>query len=173
MNVKSLTEAQLVQHLDAFARQLGLTVIGTEVKIGAYRLDAVAHDPSGSLVVIELKANASVTALSQLLLYPHALQKALSKVGVEPPPIRSILITTHLDRCLVEVARDLAASRHIEAWVAISPAPGSIALAAPESAGDQAWDQSEQGTQCLESVLSFLGAGPNSSSKPTPLRGAA
>jgi len=162
----------LVRHLDAFARQLGLTVIDTEVKIGAYRLDAVALDSSGALVVIEFKANASITALSQLLLYPHALAKALRAKAVEPGLIRSVLITTHLDKCLVEVARELSMCRKIETWVAVSSRSDGIELVQSEAADDQAWDKSEEGTQRIESVLSFLGSAPNNSPRPTSRRGA-
>jgi RecB family endonuclease NucS len=86
VNANTLREAQLVQHLDQFARQLDLRELAREVKIGAYRVDAVAADPSGNLVVIEFKVNASMTALSQLLLYPHALHKALERQGCIPPP---------------------------------------------------------------------------------------
>lgn len=159
MNAKGLSEAELAKHLDLFGKKLRLRVIDKEVKIGAFRLDAVAYDDySGHLVVIEFKANASISSLGQLLLYPHAIAKALKDRGIAPPPVRSILITTHLDTCLVEVAKALSSCRQIEAWVCVDSGFG-IELVKPEEAGEQAWDQSTRGKRSIDSVLRFLDAG--------------
>ena len=157
MNVGQMKEAHLARHLDIFARQLSLRVIATEVQIGAYRLDAVAIDSSGELVVIEFKANAHIATLSQLLLYPHALSKALKAKNVTPPPIRAVLITTHLDTNLVEVVRGLSGCAPIEAWVCVGSVSGELALAAPRDAGEQAWDQSMRGTHRIDEILQFVG----------------
>ena len=173
MDAKAIKEAQLASYLPSFLRELGLHFIAREVKIGAYRLDAVAADPNGALVVVEFKTNASITTLSQLLLYPHALRKALVALGAQPPRIRSLLITTFLDSNLHELSRHLVGQADIEILVCTGTAPDKLALVAPERAGDQVWDQSATGSCKLEPVLAHLGAGSNNSFKPKPLRGSA
>ncbi len=173
MEAKAINEAELASHLPTFLKDLGLRFIAREVKIGAYRLDAVAADPSGALVVVEFKTNASITTLSQLLLYPHALRKALVALGAQPPRIRSLLITTFLDSNVHELSRGLAELADIEILVCTGVAPDTLTLVTPESAGDQVWDQSTTGSSRLESVLAHLGAGSNNSFKPNPLRGSA
>ena len=171
MDAKAINEAELATHLPTFLEGLGLRFIAREVKIGAYRLDAVAADPNGALVVVEFKTNASITTLSQLLLYPHALRKALTALGAQPPHIRSLLITTFLDLNVLELSRNLAGQADIEIQVCTATAPNGLTLVAPESAGSQVWDQSTNGSCKLESVLAHLGAGSNNSFKPNPLRG--
>jgi RecB family endonuclease NucS len=160
VDVKRLTEAELVKHREMFANELGLQIIATEVKIGAYRLDAVAKDTHGHLVVVEFKANASMTTLSQLLLYPHALANAIKNRRRVPPPIRSLLVTTHLDTCLVEVAAKLSMSAHIEMRVCMRDSERGVRLVTPDEAGEQAWDQSNYGPQCIEAVLESLSTSP-------------
>lgn len=52
----ALTEAQLETHLDELLESRGLRKLASQVRIGSFRLDAVALDSSdGTLVVVELK----------------------------------------------------------------------------------------------------------------------
>jgi hypothetical protein len=159
MNAKTINEAELARHLPTFLSDLGLSFIDREVKIGAYRLDAIAADPNGTLVVVEFKTNASITTLSQLLLYPHALRKALAALGIQPPRIRSLLITTFLDSNVHELSRDLASQSDIEILVCTGTSPDMLTLVAPENADGQVWDQIKVGSCKLEPVLAYLKKG--------------
>jgi RecB family endonuclease NucS len=156
MDAKKINEKELYSHLESFLRDRKLRLLAREVRIGAYRLDAVATDPSGALVVIELKVNASTKTLGQLLLYPHALRKAIKDREVQPPHIRALLITTFLDSNVQEVVRELADQVDIEFLVCTSVAPDTLRLVDPENAGGQFWDQSESGSRKIEPVLAYL-----------------
>jgi hypothetical protein len=161
MDAKQINEKELSGHLESFLRDRELRLLAREVKIGAYRLDAIAANPSGALVVVELKVNASTKTLGQLLLYPHALRKAIKDSGFKPPHIRALLITTFLDLNVKEVARDLADQVEIEFLVCTGATPDTIRLVDPENAGEQCWDQSKRGSSKLDPVLAYLTAGSN------------
>ena len=162
MDVKQINEKELSDHLEFFSRDRELRLLAREVKIGAYKLDAVAADPSGALVVVELKVNASIATLGQLLLYPHVLRKAICRCGVRPPRVRALLITTFLDSNVKEVVHKLADKVDIEFLVCTGATPDSLRLVDPENAGEeQCWDQSKRGSSKLKPVLAYLSAGSN------------
>lgn len=160
MDARGINESMLASHLPEFLEALGLVPVATEVKIGAFRLDAVAAEPDGTLVVIEFKANAAIGTLGQLLLYPHALRKKLQNRGVRVPRVRSLLITTHLDSNVVEVLRDLEGQADITIRVCTDSTDGKLILVPPDDAGhQQVWDQSGRGTCKLDVVVAHLGGG--------------
>ncbi len=172
MDAKQINEKELSGHLESFLRDRELRRLEREVKIGVYRLDAVVADPSGALVVVELKVNASIETLGQLLLYPRAFRKAIEVCGVKPPHIRALLITTFLDSNVKDVAHDLADQIDIEFLVCTGATPDTLRLVDTENAGEeQCWDQSERGNRKLEPVLAHLAAGSNNLYKPNPLLG--
>lgn len=151
-----MKEVELASNLAKFLKNLGLGYIAREVRIGAFRLDAIAADPDGGLVVVEFKTNASITTLGQLLLYPHALRKALVELGKRPPRIRSLLITTFLDSNVLELSRELKVHSDIEILVCVGSAPDELSLVTPEQAIGQVWDQSSAGGRELEAVLAHV-----------------
>ena len=73
-----------------------LTVLGTEVQLGAGRADVLAVESSGRLVVIEIKlANnpeARRAVVSQILAYAAYLQ------GLEPQFLEAVTLAAHLSR---------------------------------------------------------------------------
>lgn len=156
MNAKTITELELASRLPKFLEDLGLSFIAKEVRIGAFRLDAIAAEPDGGLVVVEFKTNASITTLGQLLLYPHALRKTLAGLDRRPPRIRSLLITTFLDSNVYEVSRELKVHSDIEILVCIGASPDGLKLVGPEQAGEQMWDQSSTGGKVMEAVLAHV-----------------
>lgn len=157
MDARSINEAVLASHLPEFLSALGLAPVATEVKIGAFRLDAVAAERDGTLVIIEFKANASIGALGQLLLYPHALRKKLHAGGVQAPRIRSLIITTHFDSNVVEVVSGLGDQVDITVRVCIGSTKSGLKLVPPGDVGkEQVWDQSDRGTCRLDSVVACV-----------------
>jgi RecB family endonuclease NucS len=160
MNAKKLNEKELSKYFFDEERfsQLGLKLLDKEVKIGAFKLDGVAIDTSTKeLVVIELKVNASKNTLAQLLIYPYVLHKALCKLKFEPPPIRSLLVTTHVDLNVVELAQNLANQRIIKILVCTDSGEGMFSLVSPDKAPkNQAWDQSEEGSSRLKLICDEL-----------------
>jgi hypothetical protein len=110
--------------------------------------------------VIEMKTNRSIAILGQLLLYPHALRKALISLGVMPPPtIKARLHTTYLDENVYELANSLSAHGEIAISVCVGTALHPLSLVDPHSdlARKQVWDQSKIiGKHKLETVLNHL-----------------
>jgi hypothetical protein len=162
MNATKLNEKELSKYFFDEERfsQLGLKLLDKEVKIGAFKLDGVAIDISTKeLVVIELKVNASKNTLAQLLIYPHVLHKALCKLKFEPPQIRSLLVTTHVDLNVVELAQNLANERIIEILIFTGSDKEMFSLISPNNAPDnQAWDQSDEGSTRLQLICKELNA---------------
>jgi RecB family endonuclease NucS len=145
-----LTEKELATELErTFLPALSLTLIGREVRIGKYRLDALARDRGGDLVVIELKVAATKDAIAQLLLYPHAVTKTLFRQCQTLPSIRSVLISTHLDRNVVELVESLKLKDKIGLFVCIGNSPNELRLVEPSEAGDRVWCQSDGRTDLV------------------------
>ena len=139
-NVRDLSEQQLSLHLDGFLKVLGLTSIGKELRIGAFRFDAVAYDLNGDIVVVELKPISTKDTLAQLLLYPHALQMQLKDLP-NPPNVSSLLITTHIDANVFEIAESLSVTGEISIKVCVGSKLDGITLVSlkdlPSQAGDR------------------------------------
>lgn len=168
MHARQLNEKMLAAHLETLLDTQSLRLVDREVRIGAYRLDAVAIDQRGHLVVVELKVNASMATLGQLLLYPHALRNQLagtlrtrheSVCGIQLPPIRSMLITTHLDSNVAALAERRLGDTDISIFVCVGDTENQLMLVAPGEVGEnQVWDQSARGATKLDTILGHLGA---------------
>jgi hypothetical protein len=152
-----LTESELDANLESLLPQLGLKLLGRELKLGAYRFDAVAHNGEGDLVVVELKVVASKDTLGQLLLYPHALRKLLTERGLHGTQVKALLIATHMDLNVVEIAAEIASSSLIGFRVCVDNNQGGLRLVSPYDAPQQAWDQSKQGAPVgFDDVFAFV-----------------
>jgi len=143
MLATELSEAELSKHLHDLLQKAEFTNIHTEVQIGHYRLDAVATDNDGSLVVVELKVVRTKDTLAQLLLYPHAVRKRIMGRSNTPPCVRALLITTHLDQNVVEIVDDLGLNPNITIRVCVGDTTHGLKLVAPcdPVARDQVLDQ--------------------------------
>lgn len=145
---KDLTESRLAEHLCELARQLDLSIIGREIPIGAYRLDALAVSPRGDVAIIELKVVASTNTLGQLLLYTRAVRNRLRREGW-PGQVRGLLITTHLDSNVADVVSELQSIQDLTLKVCVGTEPGALRLVEPrEAPPEQIWDQSTVGGRC-------------------------
>lgn len=141
MNASELKEAQLSEHIESLLKQIGLTLIQKEVAIGQLRLDAIAEDAEGALVVIELKTNRAIATLGQLLLYPHVLRKAIRSQGYPERRVKARLITTYLDSNVLELIDTFSLNGDIAVSVCIGSAPHSLKLVSPAEAPEQVKDQ--------------------------------
>ena len=141
-----MSEGQLTKHIEKFAHSLNLTLLSEQFRLGAYITDAIARDENGSLVVIELKVKATKDTLAQLLLYPHAIRKHLKKNDAVNIKIRSLLISTHVDSNVVELAKRVAGIEEIAIKICVGDETTGLKLVDPDEAGDrQVWDQSTIG----------------------------
>jgi hypothetical protein len=153
MDARSLKESQLASHLGEFADQLGLSIIRREVPLGRYRLDALAEDADGEVVVVELKTAATKDTIGQLLLYPRALRTVLLKQGYTRR-VRSLLIATHLDSNVVGVVDELRSIADVSLKVCVGTEADGLRLVDPADAPpEQVWDQSAEGKQCVLRVI--------------------
>lgn len=154
----SLSEIEVAARLPGLLAQKRLTLIDTEVRIGAFRLDAVAFDPDGCLVIVELKTTRWIGTLAQLLLYPRALKKSLAAKGIQPPPIRCLLVTTFLDRGVLDLIADYELSDTVDVLVCSGSLPDDLKLTPPlhEDAADVVLDQAD-GPACIDKVASWIG----------------
>lgn len=148
MDARELNEAQLAEHIEELLGQIGLSLDSTEVSIGAFRLDAVAHDKNGDIVIVELKVVASRETLGQLLTYPHVVRKRLEREGGEKFKVRSLLITTHLDKNVVDIVESLKPIADISLKVCCGSLEKGLRLVDPGFAGNQVWDQATVGRRC-------------------------
>ena len=151
MSIRGLSEKELTNHLEDFVKTLELVMVGQEMRLGAFRFDAIAYDRSGTLVIIELKVNATKDTLAQLLLYPHALRKFLKRSECIQR-VRTILITTHVDLNVVEIVERLSTIEDIDIKICRADQNGVPCLVSPRLADDQIWDQSLNGKCNLEIV---------------------
>ena len=135
----ALTERALAGRLRDLMAKAGLRLLDTEVRIGSFRLDAVAFDDrDNSLVVVELKTNRWYGTLAQLLLYPRALNQAIADEGILPPPIRSLLITTYLDKGLIDLIANHGLSDSVELLVCVGSEERGLKLVNPLDAEAEA-----------------------------------
>ena len=148
VDATKLTEAQLVDHLGDFAKDLEISLLGTEVRLGAFRFDAIGRDKSGCIVVIELKVNAWVGTLGQLLVYPHAVRSFMRDNGFPEQPVCSLLITTHLDQNVVEVTERLASAATVRLKVCVGDETRGLRLVDPTEAEAQVWNQAYATSKC-------------------------
>lgn len=148
MEARELNEAQLAEHLEDLLAQVDLKLAATEVCIGAFRLDAVAHDRNGEIVIVELKVVASRETLGQLLTYPHVVKKRLESEGGQKFVVRSLLITTQLDQNVVEIVQSLKSVANLTLKVCIGSTEAGLRLVDPSEAGNQVWDQAIAGRRC-------------------------
>ena len=142
-----VTEWQMQDDILAICGKLDLELGERQYRIGKFRLDAIARDPTTkALAVIELKSCKRTDALGQLLLYRRALA---AKTG--EPVVRTILVSTYVDKGLICVVNDLALSAQgIELWQ-YEPRQGSdfglhrVFPDRPESYCDRPgiWDQAD------------------------------
>ena len=153
----SLAERELASHLPALAKQEQLTLLGTEVRIGGFRLDAVASAPDGSLVIIELKTTRWMGTLAQLLLYLRALRRCLEFQGLRPPQIRSLLITTYLDCGLLDLITDHELTDVVDVRLCVGTLPNDLRLVKPShsSAASALLDQAT-GPHTVERITSWV-----------------
>ena len=147
MDAGDLSEAQLTSHLDEFLGQLKLNIIARQVSIGKFRLDALACDANGSIVIVELKVVTTKDTLGQLLIYPHVLEKLLAQGGASGTKVRSVLITTNLDINVVEIAERLGPLADISLKVCIGSLETGLKLVDPHAGGNHVWDQSKEGNR--------------------------
>lgn len=142
MNARELKEKELSPHLRALLLQLKLELLGEEVYIGKFKLDALAVDKDGCIVVIEMKVVCTKDALGQLLLYPRAVRQKLQDPSKK---VRSILITTHLDQGVVEIVKELQSTHDIQLRVCVGGEGQDLRLVKPDhlDAKEQVWDQSQ------------------------------
>lgn len=149
MNATEFSERQLAAHIEEFAKSLNLTLLGTELRFGAYIVDAIARDERGSLVVIELKVKATKDTLAQLLLYPHAIRKLVKNKEKMAVKVRSLLISTHVDSNVVDVARRVSGIEEIAIKICVGDLNSGLSLVDPDEADEnQVWDQSTNGRIC-------------------------
>lgn len=148
MDARELNEAQLAEHVEELLAQIDLTLDATEVSIGAFRLDAVAHDRNGVIVIVEIKVVASRETLGQFLTYPHVVRKRLESDGVKSAVVHSLLITTHLDSNVVEIVEHLKPIADISLKVCCGTLEAGLRLVDPSSAGNQVWDQATARRRC-------------------------
>jgi RecB family endonuclease NucS len=141
LNARDLSENQLTKKLDYLIKELNLVEVGRELRLGAFRFDAIAYDQAGTIVVVELKVMATKDTLAQLLLYPHAIRKFLKRSGIENQKVRSVLITTHIDLNVVEITERLSDIEDVSIKICIGT-DDNLQLVDPEHSPDQMWDQS-------------------------------
>ena len=142
MNARELKEKELSPYLDKLLDQIGLELREREVHIGNFKLDALAIDRKKKcIVVVELKVVCTKDALGQLLLYAHAVRQKLNDPSKK---VRSLLITTHLDRGVVEIVKELQPPHDIQLWVCVGGEGQDLRLVLPDhlDAEDQVWYQS-------------------------------
>lgn len=144
MSVRDLSEKQLSEDFKWIIDALNLELIGKEMRLGAFRFDAIAYDHSGALVIIELKVKATKDTLAQLLLYPHALRNFLKR-NQSDQRVRTILVTTHVDSNVVDLVKRLESVEDICIKICTDSTEGKRTLVDPEFATDQVWDQSLNG----------------------------
>jgi hypothetical protein len=136
----TITEKQLEGHAKDLLRSIGLSHIDSEVQLGSYRLDAIALDEStGRIVVVELKTCAHIRSLGQLLLYRSALKSVLDECKVKRE-VDALLITTFLDREVVDVVRQIGLAEAIRVKVCVGDC-APFSLVDPSEAPKQAWYQ--------------------------------
>ena len=149
MNAKDFSERQLAEHTEEFTKSLNLTFLGSGLRFGAYITDAIARDESGSIVVIEFKVKATKDTLAQLLLYPHAIRKLLKNKGKADVTVRALLISTHVDSNVVELARLVSVVENISIKICVGDLSSGLRLIDPDEADEsQVWDQSTNGRIC-------------------------
>lgn len=153
MNIPAtlISERMLERHIPELLQSIGLTWVDKQVPVGSYKLDAIALDRSaGRIIVVELKTCAHVGTLGQLLLYRSALQQTI--VGLIPEAkndVEALLITTFLDREVVDVVKQLGLDGTVRIKVCVG---GSVpfSLVDPSDAPDnQAWYQRGEPSLCL------------------------
>jgi hypothetical protein len=146
-NVHELGEQEFAQLAHrSMDRWFGTRFVGAaerEVRIGKFVLDLVARETDGSIVVIELKTDMHHRALGQLLLYPHAVRTKTPWGNGRR--VTSMLITTYLDRNVVEIVDELNTMRP-DAPIELKVCVGSeesprLVDAGDEAAEAQVWDQ--------------------------------
>lgn len=146
-NISLLTERHLETELEGLLASIGLSCIQRQLRLGAYRLDAVARDQrSRKLIVVELKTCAFLGSLSQLLLYRSALGKWLRRCDYpETSEVGALLITTFLDLEVLDTIEALGLADEI--WVRVCIHDGSsLRLVDPlqVGVGSQAWYQCDE-----------------------------
>jgi len=139
-----LNEHQLDELLTPawFERHFRFRNVLREVPLGAYRFDRLASDADGRLVVVELKTDAHLRTLGQLLVYRHAVAK-----HARSRQVRALLLTTYLDKNVVEVVDQLRSVIDIELKVCKDDPhdPDGLVPVDPRAAGPQVWYQDEVG----------------------------
>jgi hypothetical protein len=154
-----LSERELTRHLEVLLGARNLKLIAEQVRIGSFRLDAVAYDETdGSLVVVEVKTNRWCGTLAQLLLYPRALKRALPE-GAEVQRIRALLVTTYLEEGLIDVLNDYGLSESIEIAVCTGSVKDGLRLVDPKDPEAKAalWDQAD-GTKNVAAISHWIGS---------------
>jgi hypothetical protein len=135
-------------HWDAIDPEVPPLRLGAaEVRIGALILDLVAHNSAGGLTLVEFKVKASKDTLSQLLLYPRALRKALMAAGCpKVPDLRVILVSPFMDRGVVELVEALQPRDPIKLRLCVQEGEHQAKLVSPSGPNippAHCWDQSE------------------------------
>lgn len=153
-----MTERELSEHLEALLDQRKLRLVAREIRIGSLRLDAVAIDEfDDSLVVVELKTTRWCGTLAQLLLYPRALRKAIIDKGLSPPVIRSLLITTYLDKGLIDLVADHELSDTVRLAVCVGSVAEGLRIVDPtDPEAESALRDQAEGNHDIEKVLAAI-----------------
>jgi len=140
-----ISEKQLEKYAESLLQSIGLTCVDTQVQIGSYKLDAVAVDKAtGKIVVVELKTCAHIRSLGQLLVYRSALNKTLADLVPEAKcDVVAMLVTTFLDREVVDVVSQLGLEEIIGIKVCVGNSPIFSLVDPSEAPEDQAWYQRE------------------------------
>ena len=147
-SASSMTEKQLDLRAEELLQTIGLTLVDKQVRLGAYRFDAVALDRKNKkIVVVELKTERYKGALGQILLYRSALKRHLA---MEHPAntydVDALLITTFLDLEVVDVLQELDLGDAVRVKVCVG-AGTSFSLVDPADA-----PETETGYQSLRKL---------------------
>jgi hypothetical protein len=111
-----------------------------EVRIGNFILDMLAPNADGGLTIVEFKVVMSKDTLAQLLLYPRALRCALKQAKAPVPDIRMLLVTTHLDKGVVDVLDALNPAPPVFFRLCVKKGD-QLALVDPRTLGDEPHNQ--------------------------------
>lgn len=140
---KNITEKELQSYISDLLQTMGLTCVAEQLQLGAYKLDAIALDKKRrKIVVVELKTCAHIGSLGQLLLYRSALMQTLAHVAPEADyEVDALLITTFLDREVVDVIHGLGLDDKIRVKVCVGDSAHFLLEDPHDAPRDQAWHQ--------------------------------
>lgn len=121
-----------IQASDRLLGTAGMELVRREVRLGGYKIDAIARcKQDNALVIVEFKSKRGKEALGQLLLYLEAVRRLVRNVH-RPPVVRGLLVTTYLDENVLSVIRALKLDDLIQVKMVKGASLQSLELVDPD-----------------------------------------